>query len=164
MTKPSWHAVTLIKVPAKPAGLWTPVDDYIIGPRLLRFQVVDADKDKNKVPTTWKLDAKTDCSADGLIDASAAVGLLLPVALRGALIGKIGGGSADLPELPTGAGLTAPIGTVYPGRRVFAVGSYCVIRISTDDSGQLFLTANDSPKELANHSGVLHVLVEEASV
>jgi hypothetical protein len=161
MTKPSWHKVDLFKVPAKPAGLWTAIGDYIIGPRLLRLQVVDKDANAAAIATTWSLDAATACSPDGLIDAPAAMNLLLPTALRGALIGKLGGGSADLPE---STAANTPITTMYPGRRVFTVGAYCVIRVSADDSGQLFLTANDAPKEMAVHTGALHVLIEEASI
>lgn len=164
MTKPSWHIVDVIKVPAKPVGLWTPIGDYIIGPRLLRLQVVGKDRGNQTVVTTWMLDAATSSSPDGVVGASAVSGLLLPIALRGALVAKIGGGSADLPEPSPGAATTAAVGTVYPGRRTFVVGSYCVVRLTADDSGQLFLTANDGPVEMSAHSGELHVLLEEASI
>ncbi len=51
---------------------------------------------------------------------------------------------------------------VYSGRKVFTVGTYCVVTLASSDSGALFLTMNDAPENFKDHSGELHVLIEEA--
>jgi len=75
-------------------------------------------------------------------------------ALYGALIGKIGGSSADVPDNSQQA-------SPYGSRRAFAVGSHCVISLGATKGGPLFVTMNDTPEGFANHSGALVVLVEE---
>lgn len=66
--------------------------------------------------------------------------------LYGALIGKIGGSSADIPD---GSQPTAR----YGSNRVFAIGRHWVISLSATGGGELFLTMNDNPEGFANHSG-----------
>jgi hypothetical protein len=74
--------------------------------------------------------------------------------MYGALVGKIGGSSADLPD-------SSSPGAAYGNKRVFPVGSHCVVLLGSAEGGPLFLTMNDSPEGFAHHSGVLHVRVEE---
>jgi hypothetical protein len=80
---------------------------------------------------------------------------LLPVsALRGALIAKIGGSTADVPDPsnPT---------TPYGSKRVFAVGLFCVVSLAAADAGPLFVAMNDSVGSKSGHAGTLQVAVEE---
>lgn len=151
---PAWQKVELIKLIATDAPLWTLVRSYVSGSRLLRFTVVDKDANKAPVATKWFPVDKTDCGPDGLATTTAKSALLSNGALYGALIGKLGGSSADIPD-------SSAIGSPYGTRRVFAIGSHCVISVASADAGPLFLTMNDTPSGFAGHSGALYVLLEE---
>jgi len=152
--EPSWKAVKTVKVEAKPTGYWNLVIDYIPGSRLLRFALLTKDAQGQPVPTFWNPAAGMQAGADGTNFTTAKSGLLSGGACYGALIGKIGGSSADIPDAsqPT---------TPYGSKRVFAVGSRCVISLGASDGGPLFLTMNDNPEGFLNHSGALHVQIEE---
>lgn len=144
MTKPNWSE--LVKgavVPANPAGIWTSVYDYVAAPRRLRFRATGK----------WEI-AGTVCGADG--NQSAGAGGLLPGALNGSLIGKIGGGTADS-SVPA-AGTPAPAGSPF----FFAVGSFCAIDLPTGVSGALFLTINDAPSGFSKHGGSITVDIDES--
>jgi hypothetical protein len=158
MTKPSWQAVSgMVKVESKPPGFWTTAIPFVSGPRLLRLTVQPTDDKGSNVPVIWR-SAAGECGADGLKGA-ANTGMLLTNTSAGALIGKIGGSTADLPDAQGQAGAS----TAYSGRKVFPVGSYAVIALADTDSGPLFLTMNDAPDGFATHSGALWVLIEEAA-
>jgi hypothetical protein len=76
-------------------------------------------------------------------------------AAYGALVGKIGGSSGDVPDSTVGT--AGP----YGNKRVFAVGTDCILTLATAaDGGPLFLTMNDKPEEFSKHSGELLVLLE----
>jgi hypothetical protein len=152
---PKWTSLAKFKVEARPSGLWI-VAGYFAGSRLLRFTVLDKDAQNQTVPTSWNPATGIKCGADGLGIAPTKSGLLTLGALYGALIAKLGGSSADVPD---GSQPTAP----YGNKRVFAVGSYCVISLAATEGGPLFLTMNDNPEGFVNHSGALHVLIEECS-
>ena len=151
--EPSWQKLTVVKVSAT-TGPWSVGKDYIPGSRLLRFTVVDKDDQSKPVPTSWSPVKGTRCGPDGAISTPAKSGLLTNGALYGALIGKLGGSSADVPDS------TSPT-TPYASKRVFAVGSHCIISMGSTEGGPLYFTMNDSPDGLVNHSGELHVLIEE---
>src|SRR5688500_9205679 len=137
MTHPNWEKLTLIEIPSKPKGLWHPTGEYIAGAKLLRLTVVDKNQAGQNVATTWKPTARRECGPDGMPTPATTPGLLVATAPYGALVAKIGGGSADQPD-------TSPTATnAYPGRKVFAVGSYCIASVTKDESGPLFLTMND---------------------
>jgi len=155
--EPTWQSLQRVKVEARPVGLWGLASAYVPGSRLLRFKVISTDEQGNTVPTVWSPVKGTNCEADGLISVPAKLGLLSMAAMYGALIGKVGGSSADLPD-------SSSPGAPYGNKRVFPVGSYCVISIGSAEGGPLFLTMNDSPDGFAQHSGTLQVLIEEHSL
>jgi hypothetical protein len=152
--EPSWKKLKLVKVEARSVGPWSLAIDYIPGLRLLRFKVIPKDEQGRSVPTSWSPSNNTECGADGITIATSTSGLLCNGAMYGALIAKVGGSSADLPD---SSSATLP----YGNKRVFAVGSYCVVLIGSSEGGPLFLTMNDKPDGCADHSGALHVLIEE---
>lgn len=151
--EPSWQKLKLVKVESTVA-LWSLAKEYIAGSRLLRFTVVDEDEQKQTASMSWSPVKGTTCGANGIVVNPPKSGCLSTGALYGALIGKLGGSSADIPD---GSSPTAPYGT----KRVFAIGTHCVIVLGSSEGGPLYLTMNDSPDGFANHSGDLHVLIEE---
>jgi hypothetical protein len=166
MTTPSWRPVPfknqnqdnagLVKVEANQAASWNLILPFVAGPRLLRFTIKDKDDKGAAAPTKWHVNANEECGADGLAKSGARSNALVTSAPAGALVGKIGGSTADLPDASTASG--GP----YAGKKVFAVGSYAVVPLASTDSGPLFLTMNDLPDAFSTHSGALWVLVEEA--
>jgi hypothetical protein len=157
MTNPSWKDLIRVKVAAKPEGLWNMVFPYVCGPRLLRITVIGKDDKGTDVSTKWKLGGpNNECGANGLLKPpKSASTFLVPSAPFGAMVGKVGGSTADLPD-------TSPAGGPYAGRKVFPAGNYAVFGLASTDCGPLFLTANDSPDGFVDHSGELWVLIEEA--
>jgi hypothetical protein len=153
---PAWQRYKLIEIKAQPDGLWTLVSSYVPGSRLLRFTVVNKDANGNPALTRWSPATGTDCSADG-IASSAKTGTLSSAAQWGALIGKLGGSSADVPD----PGATS---MPYGNKRVFGVGSHCVISLVSTEGGPLYLTMNDIPEGFNSHSGSLHVLIEQCAI
>ena len=158
MTKPFWRRVDVVCVKAAPdEGFWTMALDWVSGPRLLKFSVSDKDAKGKTVVTKWTLVTGKECSANG--DASASVAAAIcDGANMGALVGKIGGSAADRP----GVALPPTTPVSYPGRKIFAAGALCTIRLDKDDGGPLFLTMNDEPGHFADHTGELHILIDEA--
>ena len=160
----TWRRVALVRIPAKPAGLWELGVEYVGGSRLLRMQVVGHDEKGNKTGTTWHADKDLESTADGLSNDPTPAqtpekkpeALLNRAARRGALIAKIGGSTADIPD-------GGSPGTPYGTKKVFAVGSRCIISLASSEGGPLFFTMNDWPECFANHDGVLHVLIEESA-
>ncbi len=129
--------------------LWTLVEDYIFGPIKLKIELVDPE-------AVWQFAAETYCKANGTMRNDPAA--LLPGAPIGALIGKLGGGTADFPVAPQAGGQPIPL----PGVRLFAVGTYAVIEVKRDDSGPLFLTMNDILAGFSTHRGNLKIKVSLA--
>jgi hypothetical protein len=151
--KPNWQNITIVKVESGP-GIWQIAEEYIPGSRMLRFKVLNVDAAKNSVPTVWNPLNGTGCGADGVYSAPSKANLLCSAAMYGALIGKLGGSSADLPDS------SSPL-TPYGSKRVFTVGTHCIISLSSTDGGPLYLTMNDSPESFSHHSGALHVQIDE---
>lgn len=140
MTQPPWQALELIKnkVPAKPDGLWTIVYWYLEGPMKLKLQATGQ----------WEYSPAKKCSPDGGRSAGLLQDSLVLSAPVGALIGKIGGSTADKPD-PT-------------KQLVFTVGSTCVILLDDKTKGALFLTMNDQVSRFDDHSGEISVEAWEA--
>ena len=163
ITQPNWiptvaddtdamHAKK-IPVPAQPAaGLWTRVLDFVPAGRKLKIQVVGTPE--------WIYDkTKTACAADGA--PADGTGTLLPQAVIGCLIGKVGGSAADSFPVPPNAAAASNI--TNPSIFVFAVGSFCVVQVPTTVSGALFLTMNDFAANFLQHAGSVDVQVYDAS-
>jgi hypothetical protein len=166
MIKPNWREIARLKIEAKPNGLWTLACDYVTGPKKLRIHVPlvsgGDDKSPDKRPQQkWKHgQAETDsCAADGNLGADVSpTNCLCPSAPVGALIGKIGGSSADR----TGGAGPSPVIGSPPSIQVFPVGSFCILDLKEDSKGALFLTMNNEVKGFSNHSGFIEIIVEEA--
>lgn len=151
-----WQKLGIVRVPARPDGLWTLALEFVPGARLLRTQISAVDENRTAVEITWSVKRGENCGADGIIRTPAKTGVLCTAAPYGALIGKLGGSTADLPD-PTPAVAATPYGT----KRVFTAGSQAIVTLSAAaDGAPLFLTMNDSPEEFQNHGGALHVLIE----
>ena len=121
-------------IPAKPAGLWTPTELYVVGPKILKIVAHGR----------WKYaPTSVDYGADGDLESLVARSrCLAPEAPVGALIGKIGGSSAGTADA-----------------KPFVVGSTFMATIAADQSGLLFLTINDEFSGMENNSGELRITV-----
>jgi hypothetical protein len=150
----TWRDLGLVPVPAKPQGLWTLALDYVPGGRLLRAMVVEFDAEEKPVAPEWHPDTNTHCGPDGIIKQTDTSKLLCSTALVGALIGKLGGSTADHPN-------PAPTAPPYDGKKVFAVGSELILVMGKTDGGPLFLTMNDLIENFPNHSGKLFVKLQD---
>jgi len=139
MTTPNWQPLVEVKVQAKPEheALWKLVYEYLAGPRRLRFKATGA----------WEREPGKTCGPNGASREQLDNAYLAGGAQVGALIGKIGGSTADKGDSPA---------------QVFAVGEYCVIHVPDTARGGLFLTMNDKPQNFYQHSGELDVTIEEA--
>src|SRR6266851_457109 len=116
-----WKQIAKVKVPAKPAtGLWTNVVDYVAGPRRLKFTAEGA----------WKYaKGSRQVTADGdLLVTANPTSMIVATAPVGALVAKIGGSTAGKAD-----------GTPY------IIGSYCVLDLTEQMKGSLYLTVNDEP-------------------
>jgi hypothetical protein len=131
----NWTLLDQVQIPAKPAGVWTRVSEYLTG----------TGKIKIVAEGTWCYGPQLSCSPDGAIDSTRLTDKCLSTAAPiGALIAKIGGSSTSLP----GSGNVIP------------VGSFCVIDTAeTTPQGPLFLTINDEPAGFADNSGQLTVKI-----
>ena len=159
MTKPTYtplkdsnNEIRIFEVPAQGGDLWTLIDDYIAGPAKVKIEVQDPDN------ALWQYATDHYCGPGGT--AKNDVGALLPTAPIGALIGKVGGSSADCPG-PLVQGL-APV-PAAGSPKMFTVGRFAVIKLATEDSGPLFLAMNDLLSGFPQHSGKIKVTVSTAA-
>ncbi|MBX3305911.1 MAG: hypothetical protein KF751_07640 [Nitrospira sp.] len=142
-----WRSVRILKVPKFQGAMWTPALDSLIPKRLYRIRVKDG--------ATWQLDGATAaCSADGYDQPPQRSGdSICTTAHFGALIAKIGGGTADKIEPNT----AAKTGTI------FGVGRYCVFQIPDDTKiGPVYLGANDLLSGMSKIQGQIEVEIEMA--
>jgi len=156
MTQPDWKPLQSgIVVLARPAALWTRAVDYVAGVRKLKITVATG--------LVWTAVAGANVGADGDpgLPQNPNAPPLLPSALIGALIGKIGGSAADnTAPVVTIPGSPATAGTGVP--TPFSVGSFCIIELTAGQKGSLFLTMNDAPAAFGGHTGQLTVDLYEA--
>jgi hypothetical protein len=140
MTAPQWENLTLARpsIPANPEGLWTPVLEYIEGAVKLRITATGL----------WSYLPNTNCGPDGYRAGGLADDALSTRAPLGALIGKIGGSTADIPDAEKDI--------------VFVVGSFCVVTLTAEQRGPLFMTMNDRVAWFAHHTGELRISIFEA--
>ena len=157
ITPPNWQSLASgVIVLARPVALWTRAVDYVAGPRKLK---IVADPASN-----WMLSAGNLPGPDGdpAQTQNNTAPPLLPSALIGALICKIGGSAADNTAPVLTAGGTAPVapsGIPIP----FSIGSFCIVELlATQQKGPLFLTMNDAPAAFSQHAGQLIVDIFEA--
>ncbi len=125
MSLPNWTHIGDYDIPAKPAGgLWTLVHEHFEGPCRLKITV--------SPEQTWRFadEAEAQCGPDGNpvshLPGSLCLNTNAPI---GALVGKIGGSTAD-----------------KTGVVDFVAGGFCVVVLDdATKSGPLFLTINDLP-------------------
>src|SRR6266850_6996619 len=123
MSEYIWRPLARVKVNPNGAA-WTPAIECTIPNRIYRLRTAGK----------WKVDSK-ECTADGdpaLPKPSQS--LICPTASRGALVAKIGGGTAD------------NSGTIL------GIGRYCIIQTTPSATqnlvGPLYLGANDVPEAM----------------
>jgi hypothetical protein len=132
MDWPDKPAVEKKEVPAKPAGIWTLVHEYVHGPALIRIEAED---------TEWMYSKADKCKADGdLLSSISPAACILKDAPVGALIGKIGGSSAGISD-----------GTL------FVVGKHCIFELDPNKRGPLYLTINDELTGFENNNNAIEV-------
>jgi hypothetical protein len=135
MTPIQWSTIIAnMHITASPPGLWTPVVEYLPAGTLVRVFAAGR----------WHYTALSDCSPDGdRVSFVSSLHCLTKEAPPGALIGKIGGGTADL------KGAIVPIGS----QATFKVGN---------DGGGLYMTINDAMGGFDDNSGdvVVNVAIQ----
>ena len=136
MYTPNWQELTGIPpIKAKPDyGFWTKAYDYIDAPVVIK--IVATGK--------WKYSTKfgAECSANGdLLSPFNSARCIYEKAPVGALIGRIGGSTAD-----------------KDSTSVFVVGSECVRKLD-QERGPLFLTINDMWTGFNDNDGLLTVQI-----
>jgi len=121
-----------MQITALPLGLWTPVLEYLPGGTMVRVTAWGM----------WSCSPQLACGPDGhRASFISAENCLSKDALVGALICKVGGGTADVK------------GTILP------VGSQLVFSVP-DSGGSLFMTINDEIEGFDDNSGALTVNVD----
>src|SRR5262249_38033156 len=131
---------------------WTPALDYLSPGKTYRIEVrvlPAAAPDQPAQEQKWTPESAGECTADGNMTAERSDSLLVTTAPVGALLAKIGGGSADVK--PAADKVT-----------VFAAGRHCVFTAAADKTGALYLGVNDTSASLARVTGQLQVTLSEA--
>jgi hypothetical protein len=145
MGEPSWRPIKEISVPQRPTNFWTPAWDYVTPGRLYRISVEPV----GAADQTWTpASAAQPCTAEG-DPALTRQGLPLDSCAVGALIGKIGGSSAE----------------IKPDKDkvvLFGVGRHCVVSVDAAKAGALYLGINDTHASAAQLQGQLLVTISEA--
>ncbi len=135
-----WRKLKEVELPDPQDAAWTPALDYLIAKRLYRLRVKgEADR--------WQLEGMTaPCTVDGTdFNAARSTEPICPGSPFGALIGKIGGSTAD------NAGV------------IFGVGRYCVYQVTEEaKAGPLYLGANDLSVLMSKVNGKVMVEIEIA--
>jgi hypothetical protein len=161
MPEPVWREiVTRLNVPKSKGIIWTVALDYVAPESLLKIQVCGSTVVGGTLfgDGRWlPLGFAAPCTADGDVGDTCRGSLPAPVPLLasapvGALIGKIGGSSADI---------TADTGNP-PSRILFSVGRQCVLLVPQTVVGSLFLGINDAAARLGGVEGSLLVNVSTA--
>lgn len=160
MAQPAWRLIVESKqIPERLTVQWTSVLDYAPPGKLLKIEVVEDLAATPPITGRWvpKDFPGTRCSADGDYDnRQPAQGTpLLGSAPRGALIGRIGGSTAD-------QGVDTATPPTPPSRLLFSVGRFCVLMVPQSPAGALFLGVNDSPDRMSGVRDALYVNVYEA--
>jgi hypothetical protein len=135
----SWDVVeSALEIQAKPEGLWTVAIEALGGVTKLRIRATGK--------WSYSQDAAAECGPDGdrtsYLPAAKGINPKAPI---GALIGKIGGSTADV-----------------EGTRNFVVGSHYVFEAAPGEilAGSLYLTINDLGSGYLDNSGRLTTKIE----
>lgn len=160
MPQPVWRKIISEKAIPEAQGIpWTLVMESPTPGKLMKIEVlVDLARNPPTAGTWTPQDFANACTADGDI-TGVALGArqspgtpLIASAPIGALIGRIGGSTADQ---------TLDNGTP-PARIGFAVGRICILSVPDKPVGALFLGVNDAATRMAGLTGSLVVNIYEA--
>ncbi len=159
MPQPVWRKiVSEMQIPQVQGTPWTVVLEYLTPGKLMKIEVVIDNNRNPPVTGTWTpQDYPTACPADGDFTGAARGNNpehgtpLVSSAPVGALIGRIGGSTADQ-NFDTGTN---------PARIGFAVGRMCIFTVPATPTGALFLGINDAPARMVGVQGWLLVNVYE---
>ncbi|WP_154073293.1 hypothetical protein [Bradyrhizobium erythrophlei] len=153
MGQPTWRKIATVSVPENKTGLWTPALDYVTQGKLYKITVEmkpDPADETKQVPQTWKPESGRVCTADGDPTIARKDPLMMDSCAAGAMIGKVGGSSAD-----TKADKDKLV--------LFVVGHHCVFCVSdAAKCGSLYLAVNDVPGSQGRVEGQIEVTIFEA--
>jgi hypothetical protein len=132
-----WRPAATVKVPDSQGAVWTPAIDYLAPNRLYRIRAKDG-------AATWTIDgAKNACGPDGIDVPPRSSDPICAGSPYGALIAKIGGGTAD------------KTGTIIP------IGRYCIYRVADPvKPGPLYFAVNDQYEWMTKVTGQIEIEVE----
>ncbi len=158
MTQPIWQKIASELVVPEPGKQWKLALEVLRAGRLVKVEVViDPSRNPPEIGRWRPQGFANDCSADGDFAGTArgtnapAGTPLLASAPPGALIGRIGGSTAD----------QAVDTSQTPSRLVFSIGRKCVFAVPNSPAGSLFLGVNDDPVRMAEVTGRLLVDIYE---
>ncbi len=140
MAQPTWRELKKVTVPDKPGNAWTPALDYVTPGKLYLIEAAETPK--------WKPESGTECTADGDAALTRSTAAVLDTAPVGALIGKIGGSTADM----------------KPNKElvIFSVGRHCVFSVAdAAKAGTLYLAMNDVPASQSKVGNSIEVTIHE---
>jgi len=140
MHVPVWQPLPLTTdtVDAKPAALWTRVHDYVAGPVKLKISAAGE----------WTTAPQTPCGPAGAhVAGFPSANGLDERALRGALIGKVGGSASEKPATDA---------------FTFVAGEFAIVVLGDKVEGALYLTMNDEVAAFKEHGGSVTVAIEVA--
>ena len=167
MGQPSWREIRRLQVPDRPAAMWTPALDHVTPAKLYRITVepqagaqqqagpqqpaaAQAPAPPPPQDQRWTPAGEQPCTADGSPTLSRNGGLVIEGCAPGALIGKVGGSTADL----------------KPDKDkviLFSVGRHCVFSVTDAvKTGALYLGINDGREGITGVQGQLEVTICEA--
>jgi len=149
----SWREIKKVKVPDPEASVWTPALDYVTPGRLYLIAVEPRSmfgSPPSSGEQKWKPEKLEQCTADGDPSRVRVAPLTLDGCSVGALIGKIGGSTADI--------------KVDPAKLiVFSAGRRCVFSVTDPaKTGGLYLGINDTVHSVTKVQGQLEVTLFEA--
>ena len=153
MGQPTWRKLTTVMIPERAASVWTPALDYITAGRLYKITVEMKDDPATpggKIDQFWTPESGSACTADGDPSLTRNNAGTTDLCALGALIGKVGGSSAD----------------IKPDKEktvLFGVGRHCVFSVAeAAKCGSLYLGINDAQASLARIAGQLEVTIYES--
>lgn len=154
MAQPTWREIARVKVPGRPETLWTGALDFVTPTKLYRIAVepqsAAAAGGASLQDQRWTPLSGQACTADGDPTLSRSEALVIDGCPAGALIGKIGGSTAD--SKPDSDKCI-----------LFSVGRHCVFSISEPTrAGALYLGINDARVAISGVAGQLEVRIDEA--
>jgi hypothetical protein len=169
MPQPVWRkVVNEMRVPGSKGMPWTLVLEYPNPNKLMKIEVVVDTARTPPVSGEWRpLDFGSPCSADGDFDGTANTGTqrgtpLITSAAVGALIGRIGGGTADKLLAPPPGTASATSAGPFGCTVGFAVGRTCIFTVPVAPTGGLFLGVNDTAERMVGVTDFLIVNIYEA--